>query len=696
MATLLSDGRVRVDTGDNLSAIGKKFGVDYNKITGYRSGNPNLIYAGEVLTLPKSVASPTPQVAPATNLGGNANSAIKIPTYANPATQTNPPIISQGKPLPNQVTTQPPAAPAGQQYVVKSGDSISAIAKKLGVTADQITGYKSGNPNLIYPGETLSIGGAPQNGGTGQQGIWIDSTTGLGYSGPKKNTNDQPADASGKAVPPAAELPAHESSIPDGQAYVQSRLDRGLPADEASIIADYKKYGLAGKYGAWKGSAAQYKALGLFEQTQAKVTEDQAALALAQQNGYGPNDQIQYDDKGNMIPKDQADQSGAAPDTGASPGGSSIGSPGVLPDSTHGQLPSTDLASIIGDITSGAFQSPQTALDQEKFAQDKADLDAAATDAMTKLQENLASKGLTFSGIRTAAESAQVAVSLSKMTGLSLDYAQKIIDGAVQEQTRREKAITAAQSAQNDALKAMGYVVDPITGTLQPTLEREKMGQPKTINVGGALYQFDPSTGGLTQLSAGPSKIINAGGNLFQYDPNTGEMTQIYEAPAKEKNLNIQYFTDDNGNVTKIINDPTTGKEISRQNLGDLGKTSSSSGGGDSQGYKFTSTQLNNGASYANLPLDQFNQLDGETKNYFINRGSDYAKFRSDMIDTKTNPSTAAYASKSELKSTIDNAQIPAKVKTMLQDYYNTLWPSAQSGNATGGFMQSIFPWWPK
>lgn len=52
-----------VKSGDSLSAIGKQFGVDYKTITGYKSGNPSLIYPGEVLTIPgsgNSTGSSTP------------------------------------------------------------------------------------------------------------------------------------------------------------------------------------------------------------------------------------------------------------------------------------------------------------------------------------------------------------------------------------------------------------------------------------------------------------------------------------------------------------------------------------------------------------------------------------------------------------------------------------------------------------
>lgn len=47
---------------------------------------------------------------------------------------------------------------SASSYTVKSGDTLSGIASRLGVDQGSITGYRSGNPNLIYPGEVLSIG----------------------------------------------------------------------------------------------------------------------------------------------------------------------------------------------------------------------------------------------------------------------------------------------------------------------------------------------------------------------------------------------------------------------------------------------------------------------------------------------------------------------------------------------------------
>ena len=43
----------------------------------------------------------------------------------------------------------------GRAYTVRSGDTLSGIAARLGISWTQLTGYGSGDPNLIYPGEVL-------------------------------------------------------------------------------------------------------------------------------------------------------------------------------------------------------------------------------------------------------------------------------------------------------------------------------------------------------------------------------------------------------------------------------------------------------------------------------------------------------------------------------------------------------------
>lgn len=67
-----------VKKGDTLSAIGAKYGVDYKTITGYKSGNANLIYPGEVLTVPDKGSAIPPKM----------NSTEDVANYLN-QTQNN-------------------------------------------------------------------------------------------------------------------------------------------------------------------------------------------------------------------------------------------------------------------------------------------------------------------------------------------------------------------------------------------------------------------------------------------------------------------------------------------------------------------------------------------------------------------------------------------------------------------------------
>ena len=97
---------VTVRGGDTLSAIAVRNGGTWDQYTGYRSGNPALIYPGE------TVCRRTGPTATTANAGGG-------------------------------------------RYVVRAGDTLGGIAAYYGVNMYGIHGYRSGNPALIYPGETL-------------------------------------------------------------------------------------------------------------------------------------------------------------------------------------------------------------------------------------------------------------------------------------------------------------------------------------------------------------------------------------------------------------------------------------------------------------------------------------------------------------------------------------------------------------
>lgn len=82
--------------------------------------------------------------------------------YANPGSKPAPaPAPSKPKPAPAVKPVQPVKPAAGIKYTVRQGDTVSGIAAAYGVPTSAISGFRSGNPNLIYPGEVLTIGGKP-------------------------------------------------------------------------------------------------------------------------------------------------------------------------------------------------------------------------------------------------------------------------------------------------------------------------------------------------------------------------------------------------------------------------------------------------------------------------------------------------------------------------------------------------------
>lgn len=89
------------------------------------------------------------------------------PDAAQPPAASAPVAPADPKATPTVVPAAPvapiaPAAPvavAAKPYTVQAGDTLGAIALKFGVPIQSISGYRSGDPNKIFPGETLSIGG---------------------------------------------------------------------------------------------------------------------------------------------------------------------------------------------------------------------------------------------------------------------------------------------------------------------------------------------------------------------------------------------------------------------------------------------------------------------------------------------------------------------------------------------------------
>lgn len=96
----------RVQRGETISSIAARYGKYPLSAWKVPSGNINQIYVGQIVTY-----------------GGGSYSTS--------------------------------SSSGARRVTVRSGDTLSRIASRLGVSYTQIHGYRSGNPNVIYPGEVL-------------------------------------------------------------------------------------------------------------------------------------------------------------------------------------------------------------------------------------------------------------------------------------------------------------------------------------------------------------------------------------------------------------------------------------------------------------------------------------------------------------------------------------------------------------
>lgn len=154
--------RYTVKRGDTLWGIAKKFGVTVSAVVNANNiRNPNLIYVGEVFTIPHMTSAESSGYALYTVRRGDTLWGIsrKFGTSINSIVALNgiknPNLIYAGE------VFKIPSARSEQAviYTVKRGDTLWGISRKFGTTVENLVKLNSvKNPNLIYVGEKLIIG----------------------------------------------------------------------------------------------------------------------------------------------------------------------------------------------------------------------------------------------------------------------------------------------------------------------------------------------------------------------------------------------------------------------------------------------------------------------------------------------------------------------------------------------------------
>ena len=131
-AAVPSAGRYTIQKGDTISRIAARFGVSTQSVLAANGlGWSSIIYGGQTITIPT---------------GGTAAPAIQTVSSVTPAAPTAAPAI---------------APSASTSYTIRSGDTISSIAKSTGIAVSTILAANSLTASsIIYSGRTLVIPGA--------------------------------------------------------------------------------------------------------------------------------------------------------------------------------------------------------------------------------------------------------------------------------------------------------------------------------------------------------------------------------------------------------------------------------------------------------------------------------------------------------------------------------------------------------
>jgi LysM repeat protein len=156
-----------VQWGENLTGIARRHGTTIQAIVQANGlANPNRIYAGQRLLIPVAGPLPPPSAKPyivqsgdtLTGIAYRYGVSVSAIAHANNLLNPNRIYIGQRLIIPSG-SVDPPAPPTpGTYYIVQRGDTLARIAMRYGVSMWWIVQANNiTNPNVIYPGQQFYI-----------------------------------------------------------------------------------------------------------------------------------------------------------------------------------------------------------------------------------------------------------------------------------------------------------------------------------------------------------------------------------------------------------------------------------------------------------------------------------------------------------------------------------------------------------
>lgn len=144
-----------VKSGDSLWSISRKFGVTVNELKEANNLSSNLLSVGQNLIIPgkkNNTSTNEYVVKKGDTLYGIANkynvSVDNLKSYNNLSTDS----LSIG-----QIIKIPDNKVSGNEYVVKSGDSLYSISKKYGISVDELMSVNNLKSTVLSVGQLLKI-----------------------------------------------------------------------------------------------------------------------------------------------------------------------------------------------------------------------------------------------------------------------------------------------------------------------------------------------------------------------------------------------------------------------------------------------------------------------------------------------------------------------------------------------------------